>query len=371
MVTNTNKHLAYRYGYCVNEKCDMSKKDAKGKPEIQQVSAHKSFVCSECQKQLHECPPPNPAKKPWKYIIIFLIGLLILCGIGFGVYALVNKFSGDSIPTAIKLDKKKITMKVGETIVLTPKAEPEGVKATFIFKKEKKEQSIKVSKGGEVTALKEGEAKVLIKCEENPDIRTVCKITIVKDSVKSEPSSDGGTNPEPKDTLIQKITTKEQSITMTEGQTRYFSFRVEPETFNELLLISSSDANIAEFDKNSGNLIAKKAGTAIITLKGEKSGITASVTVTVKKKPTGGGGTGGGGKTGPGTVRLSYGTYSGNLTNGVPNGTGKLTFSRSYRLNSQYTAQPGEYIQGIFENGVPTFVTYYQKDGTVTKIKTR
>lgn len=334
--------------------------------KVFEIAEGEQEICPECKKSmLVEVKGPN-----LKFIGIILAAILLLGGIGFGIYTLVDKLSGDSIPTAIKLDKKKITMKVGETIVLTPKAEPEGVKATFIFKKEKKEQSIKVSKGGEVTALKEGEAKVLIKCEENPDIRTVCKITIVKDSVKSEPSGDGGTNPEPKDTLIQKITTKEQSITMTEGQTRYFSFRVEPETFNELLLISSSDANIAEFDKNSGNLIAKKAGTAIITLKGEKSGITASVTVTVKKKPTGGGGTGGG-KTGPGTVRLSYGTYSGNLTNGVPNGTGKLTFSRSYRLNSQYTAQPGEYIQGIFENGVPTFVTYYQKDGTVTKIKTR
>jgi len=66
-----------------------------------------------------------------------------------------------------------------------------------------------------------------------------------------------------------------------------------------------------------------------------------------------------------------YGTYAGARKNGLPDGTGKVTFTKPYQLNSQYTAQPGEYIQGIFENGKPSFVTYYQKDGTVTKIKLR
>jgi outer membrane biosynthesis protein TonB len=66
-----------------------------------------------------------------------------------------------------------------------------------------------------------------------------------------------------------------------------------------------------------------------------------------------------------------YGTYAGSRKNGLPDGTGKVTFTKSYQLNSQYTAQPGEYIQGIFENGKPSFVTYYKNDGTVAKIKLR
>ncbi len=68
---------------------------------------------------------------------------------------------------------------------------------------------------------------------------------------------------------------------------------------------------------------------------------------------------------------LRYGNYVGNKKNGVPDGTGKLTFTRAYQLNAEHTAQPGEYIQGIFENGLPTFVTYYKSDGTVVKIKLR
>lgn len=74
---------------------------------------------------------------------------------------------------------------------------------------------------------------------------------------------------------------------------------------------------------------------------------------------------------GTGTKVFSYGKYTGGLKNGQPDGTGKLTFTQTYQLNAEYTAQPGEYIQGIFENGKPTFVTYYQNDGTVTKIKLR
>ena len=66
-----------------------------------------------------------------------------------------------------------------------------------------------------------------------------------------------------------------------------------------------------------------------------------------------------------------YGTYAGARKNGLPDGTGKVSFTKPYQLNAEYTAQPGEYIQGIFENGKPSFVTYYQKDGTVTKIKLR
>ena len=74
---------------------------------------------------------------------------------------------------------------------------------------------------------------------------------------------------------------------------------------------------------------------------------------------------------GPGSINLGYGTYVGGLKNGKPDGTGKLTFTSTYSINADYTAQPGEYVQGIFENGKPAFVTFYRNDGSVTKIKLR
>lgn len=301
MAATNNKHLAYRYGYCVNEKCEKSKKDTKGKPQVLQIASHKPLVCPDCQKPLHECPPPKPPTNILKWILIGLLVLLLLGGAGFGIYKLLKPIG----PKAIKLAQKELVMKVGETQVIVPTAEPEGVKATFIFKK--KGKNIEVTSGGEVTALKKGEATILVKCEENPDIRALCKIKVEngEEAVVVEPTQDD-----------------------TEAK--------EPETPAE------------EEPKAEEKTEDPKQKT----------------TTTEKSKSTET-------QNGMGTKVYSYGKYAGNLKNGQPDGTGKLTFTQPYQLNAQYTAQPGEYIQGVFENGKPTFVTYYQKDGTVTKIKLR
>jgi len=74
-------------------------------------------------------------------------------------------------------------------------------------------------------------------------------------------------------------------------------------------------------------------------------------------------------KNGQGTTSLGYGKYVGNLKDGKPDGVGRLTFTKSYRLNDEYTAEPGEYIDGMFQNGKPVMVTYFKKDGTVVRIK--
>lgn len=83
------------------------------------------------------------------------------------------------------------------------------------------------------------------------------------------------------------------------------------------------------------------------------------------------GGDGGGTVDGQGTKKFPYGKYVGYLKGGQPDGSGQLTFTASYQLNDEYTAEAGDYIQGVFQNGKPTFVTLYKKDGTVVKIKLR
>lgn len=305
-MATTNKHLAYRYGYCVNEKCDKSKKDAKGKYEIQQVASHKPLLCSECQKALHECPPPKTKGSiPVKFIGIIAAAIILLGGIGFGIYQLV----GSSKPTAIKLDKAKLTLTVGEKDLIVPTAEPEGVKATFTFKVTTGASSVSVSSGGEIAALKAGEAVVLVKCEENKELRANCKITVKE---KEAPEAE----PEPVEDKVEEAPAEEES--------------------------KADETPKEETKKDTGKSTSSSSSSS-------------------QTQP----------QTGSGTVNLGYGTYTGNLKNGKPDGTGKLTFTRSYQLNSEYTAEPGEYVQGIFENGKPSFVTYYKKDGSVTKIKLR
>jgi len=246
--------------------------------------------CPCCKQQTLEEIPDKGIN--WKLYGMIAAAVAILCGAGFGIYKLVSP----SGPTGITLDKKEIVMKVGETQVIVPTAEPEGVKATFTFKK--KGKNVEVTSGGEITALKKGETTITVKCEENPEIRAICKVTVEENAIVQE-------EPQPE----------------------------EPET------PVSEEPN----DEGPGK------------------GTTTTGTTQTNSET----------QNGTGTKVLSYGKYVGGLKNGQPDGTGKLTFTKSYQLNAQYTAQPGEYIQGIFENGKPSFVTYYQKDGTVTKIKLR
>jgi hypothetical protein len=263
------------------------------------------FVCAECGEELEPYKEeeiktdPGDGKKT-KLIAVIAVVILLLGGGGFGIW----KMLGSSKPEKITLDKNELTMTVGETAVITPKAEPEGVKITYVFKG--KGKNIEVNSGGEVRALKKGDATVIVKCEENPDIRAICKINvkepveepIVESTSESKEEEEGEQTPENKETPQPKDT-------KTSGS------------------------------KNTG------AGSSTAAQNGQ------------------------------GSVDMGYGKYVGNLKNGKPDGSGKLTFTRTYQLNAEYTAQPGEYITGIFENGKPSFVTYYKSDGTVVKIKTR
>lgn len=173
------------------------------------------------------------------------------------------------------------------------------------------------------------------------------------DTVKPEPETP------PQEILIEQLSIAEGDFTLTEGESKQLTATAIPEKNDEQLTWSSGNEAVATVDAN-GNVTAVKEGSAAITIAASKSAVNASVNVTVKKKQT---------TEGPKSEIERYGNYAGSRKNGLPDGTGKVTFFRAYRLNAEYTAQPGEYIQGIFENGKPSFVTYYQKDGTVTKIK--
>lgn len=340
-----NSKVKFRYGICQN-----SHMEETGKPcplcqskQIQKVIATKDLVCSECKEKLKEIPRPKTFWEQYGTLIIAALVVLLIGG-GVGCYSL---FGGSKGPQKINLAQKELVMKVGETQVITPNVEPKGEKATFIFKPQ--DNIVKTTSGGEISALKKGETTIIVKCEENPELRAICKITITD-----------GEGPGP--TYVEQMSIEGGNFTLKVGESKQLTMVVSPEKHDEILSWTSDNGEVAVVDQ-AGLVKALKAGTATIVLTTDKSEKQAQVTVTVVKP------------TGPPPVSEieRYGKYSGARKNGngVPDGTGKVTFFKPYQLNSQYTAQPGEYIQGIFENGKPTFVTYYQKDGTVTKIKLR
>lgn len=50
----TRETLRFRYGRCLNDECENCKTK-----KIIEVPARKDFVCPDCGKELHECPPPK------------------------------------------------------------------------------------------------------------------------------------------------------------------------------------------------------------------------------------------------------------------------------------------------------------------------
>lgn len=68
-----------------------------------------------------------------------------------------------------------------------------------------------------------------------------------------------------------------------------------------------------------------------------------------------------------GTLSLSYGTYTGAIKNGYPNGQGKLVYRTARQINKYdskgRTAQPGDYVQGEFVNGFFTIGKHYNAQG--------
>lgn len=71
--------------------------------------------------------------------------------------------------------------------------------------------------------------------------------------------------------------------------------------------------------------------------------------------------------TSSGTIRLSYGTYSGATKGGYPHGQGRLTYSTTRQINRNdakgRTANPGDYVIGEFFNGFVVYGKHYSSSG--------
>lgn len=302
----------------------------------------------------------------WKKICLIVAAILLIAGIGYGIYAVVS--GGGSKIKAIKLDKKELTLKVGERELLIATPDPADAKATFIWKSSDK--NIVDVVGGELTALKKGKATITVKVEENQELRAVtCKIEVKEKDTEGESS--------PKEVLITSLSINSSDFTLKVGESKTIAYQATPAQNDENVSWSTSDPKVATVSA-SGEVKAVGAGTATITAMSDKSAKDASVKVTVQKKvsTTGGGGnTGGsggasvGGGVTNGTLNLSYGTYTGQIKNGYPNGQGRLKYSRSRQINKYdskgRTANAGDVIQGTFVNGFFTIGKHYDSAGNL------
>lgn len=72
-----------------------------------------------------------------------------------------------------------------------------------------------------------------------------------------------------------------------------------------------------------------------------------------------------------GTVKLSYGTYTGDLNNGQPHGRGKITYTRKQQIvpSKDFVANPGDEYEGDFREGKISSMGIWYHDGQQTAIK--
>lgn len=333
--------------------------------EVFEIAEGEQEVCPKCKStMLVEAKKGIDIKK----ISIIAASLLIVVGIAYGIYAVVSGFGGSKIK-GIKLDKKELTLKVGERDLLTATPDPADAKATFIWKSSDK--SVVDVVGGELTALKKGKATITVKVEENAELRAVtCKVE-VKEAKPDDTGEGGETGKE--ETLITSLSINSSDFTLKIGESKTLAYQATPEKNDENVSWSTSDPKVATVSA-SGEVKAVGAGTATITALSDKSAKDASVKVTVQKKETvtnGGRGRNNGGETfaSSGTLRLSYGTYTGQIKNGYPNGQGRLVYNRSRQINKYDSknrmANPGDVVQGTFVNGFITIGKHYDASGNL------
>lgn len=103
---------------------------------------------------------------------------------------------------------------------------------------------------------------------------------------------------------------------------------------------------------------APQSATQKVETPTNNSGASATTESTPKKEQA---------KSGSGTMKLSYGQYTGATKGGYPHGKGKLVYTTSRQINKYDSkarmAEAGDYVEGIFTNGFFTTGKHYNADG--------
>ena len=328
------KYRCMNFGVC-------AKADANEVIEIPAIDTLGGIPPCPCCKQntLQELPPGGPK---WPLIAAIAVGgLAVLGGGGYGVYSLLKS----PTPKDIMLNHTEKTLMVGDMDTLRATISPDGCEGTFTWKASK-DGTLTVSNDGIVTAVKEGTGKVRVILEGADGIKAVCEYTIKpKEEVIKVPE---GPKPPLVDSMkVEGLTTNTATATLKVGATQQLSATKAPDYSKAPITWETSNASVATVSAE-GVVKAIKAGTAVITAKAGDKTATVAVAVEATKKPV---------HVVPKPTKgnLGYGTFTGPMKNGQPNGSGTLRYTSSHLIDSRdpkgRVALPGDYVIGEWKNG--------------------
>lgn len=148
------------------------------------------------------------------------------------------------------------------------------------------------------------------------------------------------------------ITLDKTEVVMTVGDKVVIVPKAEPEDITATFVFSVSSGEIDV--NNSGEILAIKEGDAIVSVKCKENPnlhVNCNIKVKAKEpKPVQGANV-----SSDNTLTLSYGKYKGEIKNGYPHGSGKLTYTKARQINKYDSkarmAAVGDYVDGEFFNG--------------------
>ena len=177
---------------------------------------------------------------------------------GYKLYVNGTAISGSSTSTNVTLNKSTLTLGLGQTATLIATTD----NATTLSWKSSNKSVATVTSKGKICTKGTGTATITVTTADGN--KATCKVT-----VKQAPTS---------------VALNKTSVTLGVKQTCNLTATLTPSTSATYCSFSSSDTSVATVNA-SGKVVAKKTGTATITVK-TSNGLTATCKVTVKQAPT-------------------------------------------------------------------------------------
>ena len=165
--------------------------------EKQSIRVSKEFVCEECGEPLQKCKPPKPPIS--KGIIIAIVALLLIVGCVVAYFLLRGSNDTnpeDPVPVTLSLNKKAISLNVGDSDTLVVTVSPNDAGVVTAYKSDNDSIAV-VSELGVVRALKEGTTMVVCYGTSNQGdtISDTCKIVVnQKEMLEPKDSTDLNTD---------------------------------------------------------------------------------------------------------------------------------------------------------------------------------
>lgn len=167
----------------------------------------------------------------------------------------------------IKLDKSKVSLKVGETYNLSHQIVPDNASNHVVSWYSSNDNIVTVSKGV-ITAISGGNAYVSVVSEDGNV--SFCEVVVSgKENLKEDSVSRN----------LESISFIEQEITLSKGESNYLEYSLLPSDSSTKLFWSSSDIRIVDVTED-GMVTARDSGEAIITVK-SINGLSDSIKVIV------------------------------------------------------------------------------------------